>query len=219
MPNAGLQLRRAITVQAEGKKLLENHAIAPSAARHCWIAPGKKSLGLRPSIATYIETRKVPTPVSKFKERNMRDKVSIYVPSNVSSRRSNTTGRRFLFVSLPPPGRHRNRSFGERSVKSPPSIVNRIVPILESLLAKILVLVSYVVTQTVMERGNHHLFEPSAVASLNSRAQSFEEWCPCPIRNSALLEQGLSQLRCPSGDRRRKQDRQEHNEDSHAFHL
>jgi hypothetical protein len=106
----------------------------------------------------------------------MRYKFSIYVPSNISSRRSNTTWWRFLFVSLPPPGRHRSGSFGDRSVKSPPTIVNRIVPILESLLAKILVLISYVVTQTVMERGDHHLFEPSADASLNSRAQSFEEW-------------------------------------------
>src|SRR6267143_3093223 len=35
MPNAGLQLRRAISIQAEGKKLLERHAIAPSAARLC----------------------------------------------------------------------------------------------------------------------------------------------------------------------------------------
>jgi hypothetical protein len=35
-PNDGLQLRRAITIQAEGKKLFEKHAIAPSAARLCW---------------------------------------------------------------------------------------------------------------------------------------------------------------------------------------
>jgi len=33
--NAGLQLRRAISIQAEGKKLLEKNAIAPSAARLC----------------------------------------------------------------------------------------------------------------------------------------------------------------------------------------
>ena len=33
--NAGLQLRRAISIQAEGKKLLEKHAVAPSAARLC----------------------------------------------------------------------------------------------------------------------------------------------------------------------------------------
>ena len=32
-PNDRLQLRRAISIQAEGKKLLEKHAIAPSAAR------------------------------------------------------------------------------------------------------------------------------------------------------------------------------------------
>jgi hypothetical protein len=34
-PNDGLQLRRAISIQAEGKKLLEKDAIAPSAARLC----------------------------------------------------------------------------------------------------------------------------------------------------------------------------------------
>src|SRR5687767_14258223 len=39
-PNAGLQLRRAISIQAEGKRLLENHATAPSAARLCSSALG-----------------------------------------------------------------------------------------------------------------------------------------------------------------------------------
>jgi len=33
--NDGLQLRRAISIQPEGKSLLEKHAIAPSAARLC----------------------------------------------------------------------------------------------------------------------------------------------------------------------------------------
>jgi hypothetical protein len=37
-PNDGLQLRRAISIQAEGKKLLEKNAIAPSAAKLCWMA-------------------------------------------------------------------------------------------------------------------------------------------------------------------------------------
>jgi len=37
-PNDGLQLRRAISIQAEGKKLLEKDAIAPSAARLCYVA-------------------------------------------------------------------------------------------------------------------------------------------------------------------------------------
>src|SRR5687767_5059293 len=37
-PNVGLQLRRAISIQAEGIRLLEKHAIAPSAARLCWAA-------------------------------------------------------------------------------------------------------------------------------------------------------------------------------------
>jgi hypothetical protein len=35
-PTLGLQLRRAISIQAEGARLLEKHAIAPSAARLCW---------------------------------------------------------------------------------------------------------------------------------------------------------------------------------------
>jgi len=35
--NAGLQLRRAINIQAEGMKSLEKHAIAPSAARLCYV--------------------------------------------------------------------------------------------------------------------------------------------------------------------------------------
>jgi hypothetical protein len=34
-PNDGLQLRRAILIQAEGIKLLEKDAVAPSAARLC----------------------------------------------------------------------------------------------------------------------------------------------------------------------------------------
>ena len=34
-PNACLQLRRAISIQAEGTRLLEKYAIAPSAARLC----------------------------------------------------------------------------------------------------------------------------------------------------------------------------------------
>lgn len=35
--NDGLQLRRAISIQAGGKRLLEKHAIAPSAARLCFM--------------------------------------------------------------------------------------------------------------------------------------------------------------------------------------
>ena len=37
-PNAGLQLRRAISFKLGGKRLLEKHAIAPSAARLCYAA-------------------------------------------------------------------------------------------------------------------------------------------------------------------------------------
>jgi hypothetical protein len=36
--NDGLQLRRAISIQAEGTRLLEKHDVAPSAARLCWIS-------------------------------------------------------------------------------------------------------------------------------------------------------------------------------------
>jgi len=39
LANGGLQLRRAISIQAEGKKLLGKHAVAPSAARLCWMPP------------------------------------------------------------------------------------------------------------------------------------------------------------------------------------
>ena len=39
-PNDGLQLRRAISAQAEVMRLLENHATARSAARLCWAARG-----------------------------------------------------------------------------------------------------------------------------------------------------------------------------------
>jgi len=44
--NVGLQLRRAISIQAEGKKLLEKDAIAPSAARLCYAAmsPGTRTV-------------------------------------------------------------------------------------------------------------------------------------------------------------------------------
>jgi hypothetical protein len=49
MPNAGLQLRRAISIQAGGKRLLENHAIAPSAARLCCVAPAMEHVSSVPS--------------------------------------------------------------------------------------------------------------------------------------------------------------------------
>ena len=44
--NDGPQLRRAISIRAEGTRLLEKNAIAPSAARLCWSA-----LGFLPSLA------------------------------------------------------------------------------------------------------------------------------------------------------------------------
>jgi len=36
LPSAGLLRRRAISIQAEGTRLLKKHAIAPSAARLGW---------------------------------------------------------------------------------------------------------------------------------------------------------------------------------------
>jgi hypothetical protein len=39
--NSGLQLRRAISIQAKGTRLLEKYAIAPSAARLCSIAAAR----------------------------------------------------------------------------------------------------------------------------------------------------------------------------------
>jgi hypothetical protein len=36
--NVGLQLRRALSIRAEGRRLLEKDAIAPSAARLCYAA-------------------------------------------------------------------------------------------------------------------------------------------------------------------------------------
>jgi hypothetical protein len=44
--NAGLQLRRAITIQAERKTLVEKHAIAPSAARPCYAAAPRKTFNV-----------------------------------------------------------------------------------------------------------------------------------------------------------------------------
>jgi hypothetical protein len=78
--NAGLQLRRAISIQAEGTKLLEKHAIAPSAARLCSAAsqgsrkqdqvglqelhsPLKVPLG-RPLART--QSLKISTPVAQI---------------------------------------------------------------------------------------------------------------------------------------------------------
>jgi hypothetical protein len=37
--NDGLQLRRAIGIQAEGIRVLDENATAPSAARLCWVPP------------------------------------------------------------------------------------------------------------------------------------------------------------------------------------
>jgi hypothetical protein len=44
--NACLQLRRAISIPAEGKHLLEKHAIAPSAARLCFMPRSKRLFGM-----------------------------------------------------------------------------------------------------------------------------------------------------------------------------
>jgi hypothetical protein len=49
-PTTGLQLRRAVSIQAEGTRLLEKHAIAPSAARLCSAAST-----LRVTEGSYIQ--------------------------------------------------------------------------------------------------------------------------------------------------------------------
>ncbi|HKB64331.1 MAG TPA: hypothetical protein VKC61_00655 [Pyrinomonadaceae bacterium] len=51
MPNAGPQLRRAITIQADGTGLLEKHAVAPSAARPYRLR-ARKALWLKDAAAT-----------------------------------------------------------------------------------------------------------------------------------------------------------------------
>jgi len=54
--NDGLQLRRAISIQAEGIELLEKHAIAPSAARLC-SAPSLVSQAVDSKRALHIVGR------------------------------------------------------------------------------------------------------------------------------------------------------------------
>jgi hypothetical protein len=54
--NDGLQLRRAISIQVEGKKLLEKHAIAPSAARLCSAAREMHHTPAAPRILCYLDS-------------------------------------------------------------------------------------------------------------------------------------------------------------------
>ena len=56
--NAGLQLRRAISIQAEGKKLLEKHAVAPSAAGLCYAAPCNDSTLIKECPAARLQDGK-----------------------------------------------------------------------------------------------------------------------------------------------------------------
>jgi hypothetical protein len=69
-PNAGLQLRRAISIRAERKKLLEKHAIAPSAARLCYAAatPGLSSAVISVSrrFRNYYESHLVYAWMCRF---------------------------------------------------------------------------------------------------------------------------------------------------------
>lgn len=68
--NAGLQLQRAISIQAEEKKLLKKHAIAPSAARLCYAAALMAKGLLHPSrvINTRIGVARITTPYSCNRE-------------------------------------------------------------------------------------------------------------------------------------------------------
>ena len=59
MPNAGLQLRRAIGIQAEENRLLEKHAIAPSAARLCW---GARKISVKQESADSYDDEKQNNP-------------------------------------------------------------------------------------------------------------------------------------------------------------
>src|SRR5687768_13817889 len=55
MPDRGLQLRRAISIQAEGKELLEKNAIAPAAARLCYVAADASACNLTTPQGTVID--------------------------------------------------------------------------------------------------------------------------------------------------------------------
>jgi hypothetical protein len=67
--NAGLQLRRAISIQSEGNKLLEKHAIAPSAARLCYAGRCQRStlfLGFFPDAVNFSILSEVLDAINNY---------------------------------------------------------------------------------------------------------------------------------------------------------
>jgi len=64
-PNDGLQLRRAISIQANGKRLLKKHAVAPSAARLCWAA-----FAAMINVANYLFRLPESTSIDCFSKRS-----------------------------------------------------------------------------------------------------------------------------------------------------
>jgi hypothetical protein len=69
--NAGLQLRRAISIQAKGTRLLEKHAIAPSAARLCYVAQREETSScIKQIVAAPLSTEMRKTkPVNKREQK------------------------------------------------------------------------------------------------------------------------------------------------------
>jgi hypothetical protein len=117
--NAGLQLRRAISIQAEGIKLLEKHAIAPSAARLGYIARYR-------SIATLIKDRAEPATLTELKYR-IPIKAVPHVPSNVGTRR--TYSAEILYrAAFIPPIPHWNGTATKDSFKRFPSLGIWLIP-------------------------------------------------------------------------------------------
>jgi hypothetical protein len=54
--NTVSQLRHSVSIQSEGTRLLEKHAIAPSAARLCCVAAWKELLTFRNIIHTNLNS-------------------------------------------------------------------------------------------------------------------------------------------------------------------
>ena len=100
--NDGLQLRRAISIRAEGKRLLEKHAIAPSAARLCYVAAAAKD---RSADSTAV--RNFGSAGSKCSWLNMfpAKELCFVAPksSSPSARRSNSQSLYRTVTRLPAP--------------------------------------------------------------------------------------------------------------------
>src|SRR5258705_11660766 len=105
MSNAGLQLRRAISIQSKGTRPPEKNAIAPSAARLCWAALDHESsssflqvdrsstgLGNRPSShSAHFDGPNSESSHSITQERNSRGPPFMYGGGDTGL---NTVGKR-----------------------------------------------------------------------------------------------------------------------------